>query len=396
MNSEIDIKLRRDWVWTDSCQIGNSVDNLDSFTVMNYNILADCHVKEDWYPYCPRDCFKMADRHRQLMAEIRYHKPDVICFQEVGIDYFNGRLNPAMATLGYLGSFFCKVKGVQEGEATFYQRERFHKVEERFVLFYELVKQECQKANLSQSLQERVLAYTDREHLVILTKLQDACTKRIVSIGNTHLLFDDFKNMDIISLQAGLAINALIEFAGGIYQPHILCGDFNQEPNMTGYQLLHDGKLNVDGEKLVREYTTENDELNESLLDVLPWCFQHPSTSLQSAYKAVLGHEVSFSCFEEYSGAGWSPKKNHEPGENGTGGGSRVRPRKMYTNDPSEYGSRLYIATLDYQWFSSSSLRCNAVLDMVWEEDLLQLYACPNQSFPSDHLSQLTRYEFIV
>ncbi|XP_071500008.1 uncharacterized protein [Diadema antillarum] len=368
MNPELAVNLRRDWVWTQCHETGNREDNLDSFTVMNYNILADCHVKEDWYPYCPRDCFKMADRHRQLMAEICHHKPDVICFQEVGTDYFVNQLNPAMLALGYLGSFFCKVKGVPEGEATFYQRERFHKVEEHGVTFHELIRQECHKANLSLVVQEKVLVYTKREEIVLLTKLCDVLTNRTVSIGNTHLLFDDYKNIDITSLQAGLAIKALIEFAGGIHQPHILCGDFNQEPNMTGYQLLHDGKLNAEGEAFIRQYPVEKDTLRQSLLDILPWCFQHPSTSLQSAYKAVLGHEIPFSNYDDYNGEEWPP---------------RVPLMDLYCE-----------VALDYQWFSSSSLQCLAVLEMISKELIKPLHACPNAAFPSDHLPVVARYRF--
>ena len=38
-----------------------------------------------------------------------------------------------------------------------------------------------------------------------------------------------------------MSINELIDFAGGADKPHILCGDFNQEPWLPGYELLQDG-----------------------------------------------------------------------------------------------------------------------------------------------------------
>jgi len=36
----------------------------------------------------------------------------------------------------------------------------------------------------------------------------------------------------------------LIELAGGLDKPHIICGDFNAWPGASPYQLMADGHLN--------------------------------------------------------------------------------------------------------------------------------------------------------
>lgn len=69
----------------------------------------------------------------------------------------------------------------------------------RLLLFISI--QACEKAKLSDEAQESVLSYVNQDHLVLLTKLQDIKTKKRVSIGNTHLLFGDYKNIDVITLQ---------------------------------------------------------------------------------------------------------------------------------------------------------------------------------------------------
>ncbi|XP_071511598.1 uncharacterized protein [Diadema antillarum] len=381
--------LRRRWAWEQSCGGDNSDANSTDFTLMTYNILADCHVK-GWYPYCPRDAYKMADRHRQLIVEISHHDPDIVCLQEVGPVYFAEQLYPAMISLGYAGSHFNKVRGVQEGGATFYKRERFQKVEERGVVFNELVTKACRTANLLPAVQDGIRAYTSQGHLVLLTKLQDDVTKRTISVGNTHLLFDEYRNIDINTLQAGLAMNSLIEFAGGVDCPHVLCGDFNQEPTMTGYQLMRDGKLDTDGERIIREYSVGKGELNKSLIDFLPACFRHPSSSVKSAYKTVVGEEVSFSNYE-----GWPAHVRLPPNKVNQGPPTKKRREEKYViHDETYNADQLFIAALDYQWYSSDTLKCKATLEMVREDEIHQFYACPNKDFPSDHLSILSRYGF--
>lgn len=41
-----------------------------------------------------------------------------------------------------------------------------------------------------------------------------------------------------------MTMQRLIELAGGLDKPHIICGDFNAWPGASPYQLMSDGHLN--------------------------------------------------------------------------------------------------------------------------------------------------------
>ncbi len=56
-----------------------------------------------------------------------------------------------------------------------------------------------------------------------------------------------------------MVINESINFAGGVDKPHILCGDFNQEPWLPGYHLLQDGFVSNDALDQMKKYTLPED-----------------------------------------------------------------------------------------------------------------------------------------
>ena len=61
---------------------------------------------------------------------------------------------------------------------------------------------------------------------------------------------------------------------------------------------------------------------------------------------------------------------------------------------PELFGFDIMKDTLDYIWYSSDILQVNAVLEMVEEEVIMPLKACPNEFFPSDHLSLKAYFQF--
>ncbi|CAD7704921.1 unnamed protein product [Ostreobium quekettii] len=88
--------------------------------VMTYNILAEHlahkHV-EDLYPNCPREFLSWRYRWRLIRNEIQYHRPDVVCLQEVDrFDQIQAELDP----MGYLGLFVKRSGSYLDGCATFW------------------------------------------------------------------------------------------------------------------------------------------------------------------------------------------------------------------------------------------------------------------------------------
>jgi mRNA deadenylase 3'-5' endonuclease subunit Ccr4 len=69
------------------------------FSLMSYNILADCHTSSSTYPYRDSAHLDIQFRHKHLLKELRYLDCDVICLQEVGPGYFKDTLEPELQKL---------------------------------------------------------------------------------------------------------------------------------------------------------------------------------------------------------------------------------------------------------------------------------------------------------
>lgn len=151
----------------------------------------------------------------------------------------------------------------------------------------------------------------------------------------------------------------------GEHVSHILCGDFNIEPQFPAYQLLKEGRLNDKDMKTLKgvDYVKFSPDIEQpsqlladqmSLLNKTKAHFHHPLKNLQSAYKTVLGAEPQCT--------------NHEgPG---------------------------CIWTLDYIWFDSANLKATAALETVSKAAIAPYTGLPNQFFPSDHLSLKAHFKF--
>lgn len=58
------------------------------FTLVSYNILADCHAQRSPYAWTPRECLTQEFRHKLLLEELDFLQADIVCLQEVGPAYF--------------------------------------------------------------------------------------------------------------------------------------------------------------------------------------------------------------------------------------------------------------------------------------------------------------------
>ncbi|XP_028408034.1 glucose-repressible alcohol dehydrogenase transcriptional effector-like isoform X2 [Dendronephthya gigantea] len=186
---------------------------------------------------------------------------------------------------------------------------------------------------------------------------------------HVHLIFNFFQEPDVHALQIALFFQQLYKIlpeSSKHTTPWVVCGDFNMHPDFPVYEMLRNGKLYAESiEKLnpVKwkhpDLTRQNEIVNYDsiVLRKHKKSLTHPFRDAKSAYKSVLGNEPTFThyeCSEDFA---------------------------------KELGSKFLIDTLDYIWYSSKSLQVNAVLEMV-KEGLIKPYcACPNEVFPSDHLS---------
>ena len=159
------------------------------------------------------------------------------------------------------------------------------------------------------------------------------------------------------------------------YLPHIILGDFNQQPESPGYRILQCGVLPDDArDELERqkhieqvEAATEgakehfNGDAEKSKTGLIHLIgadlFTHSSPSLKSAYfEALKGREPPVTCVD------------------------------LEQDNKKQ--------TLDYIWFSGDTLQLESVVDVPSEAQIDAEVAFPSQTFPSDHISLSATFKF--
>ncbi|XP_071495606.1 uncharacterized protein [Diadema antillarum] len=378
-------------------------------TVASYNILASIHIKPRGYPFCPTGYREMMERHPQLMVELHHHgDADIFCLQEVETSYYQAALQPAMERLGYSGNHFEKALGIREGLATFYKRERFSLVKQEVAHFKDLIAQKLQEeTNLDDRLKDAIIKRAEYETPVMLTTFHCRQTGRHLVMANVHLVWQTHLVPDLNTVQAAIAVQKLKELSPpGACQ--IICGDFNHRPSMPGYQLLQDGCLDNKSHQHLQKFPLEVEGLDESsskthfMIDAVPHWFHHDLGSLKSSYAAVRGEEPEFTSYTCDYGPVWLEaymKHSKVEKEESTQQSSNVTPRHfpaeiMDSALNASLDQPSSVRTLDYIWYSSDTLCCLGVQEVVDQELIKPFWACPNQVFPSDHLLMKASFSF--
>lgn len=110
-NGTSDVLCSRKFVWLQGKEPSSS-DLCQTFSVVSYNILADCHAQSDYTEpgsWIAKEHLAIKYRHDRLMKEIHFLDSDIICFQEVGTDYFTSVLKPALAEYVFIDFFINAV-----------------------------------------------------------------------------------------------------------------------------------------------------------------------------------------------------------------------------------------------------------------------------------------------
>ena len=153
---------------------------------------------------------------------------------------------PVFPILGYLGEFKKRTGAKLDGCAIFYRKDRFSFRERR----------EIEYIIPGHSLMDRdniglIVALEPKEHGRV-------SKKPTIFVANTHLLFNknrgDIKLLQLAKLLS--EIDEMSKFAGhlpmkataeDLYNPVILCGDFNSTPLSPLYEFLTKGRLKYEG-----------------------------------------------------------------------------------------------------------------------------------------------------
>ncbi|XP_059143429.1 nucleolar protein dao-5-like isoform X2 [Physella acuta] len=327
------------------------------FSVVSYNVLAECHMARGDYSYTPKEMKNNDFRTETLLKELEYLDGDIVCLQEVSPSLYKNVLVPAMAKNGYAGDFIKRTKDYwEEGEATFVKTSKFTVLSSNGYSLTDLAFKEVEKSALNPEVSEEAKKYLDRADVILLTSLLCLKTKKTLTVCNIHVVYDDqapdvkcIQICSAINLMVALAVRKLVSKSGSDMNPHIICGDFNSDHNSPGYHLAKEGYLSdnfIQSLQNIKSLATKEGEEKSSLINSMWGAFQHTSSHLTSAYRTVQGKEPSITTYT----------------------------KNMY-------------AGVDYIFHSSLSLDVVGVLEVLDEVFITKLGGLPNTKIPSDHLS---------
>jgi len=188
-----------------------------NFTIMTYNVLAECYMSPTRYAHCPEYARRWSYRGKQILDEISFYRPDVLALQEVDhFDFFESKLGK----LGYKGVFQRRSGYRLDGCALFYNN-KFDLVSHQSVDFNDLV-------TIKHNETYR------RDNVAIIATLRPKTENRHVIVATTHLYWDP-KFAFIKAEQARHLLNRVRkifnEGGGAVF----IAGDFNSVPGSEVY-----------------------------------------------------------------------------------------------------------------------------------------------------------------
>ncbi|KAJ3027012.1 hypothetical protein HDV00_011467 [Rhizophlyctis rosea] len=243
---------------------------LKSFTIMTYNILAQCLVRRDLFPYCGPADLKGATRFPMILDEItRQHKPDIACLQEV--DNFEKLIVPGLRNAGYDWVYLRKdpAKEGGHGLCIAWKKDKFSKVQYESVLYdksplthptpvtpitnniAQLIALKFNCSDTATDADPYAEEAMDEEELKAARQREAAADIGVV-IGNTHLFWRPQAQYEKLR-QAYVYLEEAIRFRKGLEReqdmagladvkrkkwPLFLCGDWNSSPNDGVYRTL--------------------------------------------------------------------------------------------------------------------------------------------------------------
>lgn len=332
---------------------------LDSghFRVVSYNILADLYVKEEFaskvlFHYCVPYALDIGYRKQLLLKELKGYNADIICLQECDEKVFTNFLERALEMLGYQGLLKCKAGGIPEGEALFFNKEKFelvisHDIELKDSLLQDPVNEEIlDHISSIPALLENLAKKNGVAQIIVL---KDKEQNKNLCIVNTHLYYKP-NSPHIRLIQAAIILNqvkkvvALLKSKPGESQPSnktsdptgdvvvLFCGDLNSTPRTALIELLTVGVVDS----------------------------SHPDwTKIEDEDEHCQSMSIS-QPFNLTNACGFPPYTNYTVGFKGT---------------------------LDYIFCDSNHLEVEAVIP-VPEEDEVSLHSgLPSVVMPSDHVA---------
>ncbi|XP_051579158.1 protein angel homolog 1 isoform X2 [Myxocyprinus asiaticus] len=405
------------------------------FSVMSYNVLSQdlLEMNRELYTHCTEDVLVWENRLQTILEELKTWEPDVICLQEVQENHFLEQMFPVLTQMGYTCIYKRRTGTKTDGCAVCYHGDRFTQLSVNLLEFH---RSDCE--------------LLDRDNVAIVLLLQPITEQdaalRPICVANTHLLFNprrgDVKLAQLAILFAEIDMMMKQCKSEGRSCEVILCGDLNCLPNTPLWQFITTGQLYYHGLPawMVSGQIDLSNKFHHRRLFAPLWPVSlginencqyrtQSDTQVKGSGKLQYSHDFlrqlrycQMACvrppdLEFIPGVTdntpdveeiqmFSPKFRHSLYHSLrlTSAYSHIHPdtqSSAVTTLNSEGG-----AMVDYIFYSTQTNYCGGCtesdgglkligrLSLLPESELWSLKGLPNETFPSDHLSLLVRFQF--
>jgi CCR4-NOT transcription complex subunit 6 len=336
-------------------------DSKGDFSLMTYNILADCLAKPEWYPHVSKANLSWPNRRRKLLRHISRTHPSLICLQEVqstlkveSSSQANHWLNlqNTLKQNGYSGLYARKptTYNLDIGCAVFWSSD-FECVSKQILNFSSKLESVCAKVN-----QATIDYFAGGQQVAVYALLRHKKSCKHVLVCSVHISNAwQTPSKQIAQLQSAISVAELlvktVQTKKGIRDVSIIfAGDFNAHPNSGLYDLAVNGGLPSSHSDAQPNSIEDGKDVS---MVKMPFSLGH-SLGLSSAYHTVLGTEPEVT--------------NAKPEFNGT---------------------------LDYIFYQNQKLKVESVLETPKLSECLLQEGLPDDRQASDHIALVSRFSFI-
>ncbi|KAI9594641.1 Endonuclease/exonuclease/phosphatase [Syncephalis fuscata] len=221
-----------------------ALDTSRRITIMSYNILAQCLVRRDMFPYCDKKSLKGSFRRENITHELRHYLPDIACLQEV--DEYESYYREAFRRAGYDSIYEAGRK--RHGCCILWRRDRFTRHDYQTVQF-DSAQYPTATTNtrcIGQLLALRLrndfdealgLDQLSLEHQSSLEAGKKPERKVGVIVTNHHLYWPPNAMYERMR-QGWIMRQQLLRLKEKHKFPSFMCGDFNSIPTSPLYRLI--------------------------------------------------------------------------------------------------------------------------------------------------------------
>ncbi|ORX94389.1 Endonuclease/exonuclease/phosphatase [Basidiobolus meristosporus CBS 931.73] len=370
-----------------------------SFTILTYNVLAQCLIKRTLFPYATKKALRWTHRKTNILNEILSHSPDILCLQE--LDKYEDFFGPELTKAGYEGRYHQKDgNSEKDGCAILWKKEKFSHLSHYKVIYdrdeitsgaesYTQIptpttalaesEQQLVSTDIPVTHPEALLRTRNVGLVVALKANSEEKGNYGLIVTSSHLYWRPY--VDSIRMRQALHLNNVISRINANYNfPVLICGDFNFQPNSAPYLSVTGQTLGSDLRQRLDPYKFEKWEPSET-----PSTEELARIKLETRLKEVyvgesqpsgeylLEKNAKFPSWESI----YSLFTEHHP--------QPVNKEPGYTNYTSFFQATLdYIFRLKDDTFDRIIPR--RVLSIPLPEELTQETALPSETLSSDHI----------